>query len=454
MGPCTALGPWQEVASALRAAKHDVSKPVREAAAAALPIVHGFLDFLASGGCAEQWPAACGRLLAQGTDRQERGRTSGKPAVPRKAACQETQPNSPPMAAHCGSIPPGGGIFDAGGALDAASPCCSQMPGACSSASPPPVAQALTLHMQQGGASPPAAASPASTVVQPEQPLAIEQLAGQLAAIQDRQASLACALVAFSSSTEETMRQLRTRLDCIDAGVHALLRGGSGTGAQADAAPQPPRQADCSQELPACCQRKRLSLLHRSFEALEQQLHPAKSPLPPFPTQQAADAVFHEASIIHSGAGPQQAPLLRRCDWNAAYARLLGGGDSCGTAQQLRLLRAMVRSGPVWEQLERSTAHLLLAAIASLLRAGVALKRLLPWLWPLADAASASGAAARRYLPELRSNLLAALEACELPTTAAAEAGKGPEGGARSMEHLPLGEQRDLLLSRLRTNWS
>lgn len=301
-----------------------------------------------------------------------------------------------------------------------------------------------------------------------EQPLTFQQLASQLAAIQAQQASLEAGLAAFRSSTEAALHQLQQQLECINARVAVLLPSSGGKGL-APAGPQTADGAEPSLESPAGCQPKRLSSLHRCYQALEEQLHPDQLALLPqqhsSPPQQAAlptagaaaagEGAHQTAAQARFAAGPQQASSKKCRDWNVGYARLLGSSGSCTNDQQVQvqLLRAMAKSGPAWELLERSTAHRLLAAVTSLLREGIALKRLLPWLWPLADPTSASGAAARRFPPELRGDLLAALEAYQLPP-AGPEAGRGGGPGDGSPESLQLVEKRDQLLSSLRAIWT
>jgi hypothetical protein len=65
-----AFGPqaagWDAALCALKAAKTDISRPVREAAAAALPVVAALQRFIGAKTPVQQWPAACQRLLASG----------------------------------------------------------------------------------------------------------------------------------------------------------------------------------------------------------------------------------------------------------------------------------------------------------------------------------------------------------------------------------------------------
>ncbi|KAI3436599.1 hypothetical protein D9Q98_006016 [Chlorella vulgaris] len=63
VGPGCPAG-WDAAAAALKAAKTDVSKPVRDAAASALPLVACVQQFLAGGLPLEQWPAMCSGMLA------------------------------------------------------------------------------------------------------------------------------------------------------------------------------------------------------------------------------------------------------------------------------------------------------------------------------------------------------------------------------------------------------
>lgn len=98
------------------------------------------------------------------------------------------------------------------------------------------------------------------------------------------------------------------------------------------------------------------------------------------------------------------------------------------------------------------------------LQEGIALKRLLPWLWPLADTASPAAAQAASFPPDLCQCLLAALEAYPLPSHHSGEAGTSlAEHGVSSEAagEFPtaaagaggMGEKRELLLSALRAVW-
>lgn len=88
---------------------------------------------------------------------------------------------------------------------------------------------------------------------------------------------------------------------------------------------------------------------------------------------------------------------------------------------------------------------------------GIALKRVMPWLWPLADTASAAAAVASTFPASVHQLLVAALAAYPLPATEhqAGEAGVAAShtssGGGRGQE---LSEKRDLLVSSLRAVWS
>ena len=112
----------------------------------------------------------------------------------------------------------------------------------------------------------------------------------------------------------------------------------------------------------------------------------------------------------------------------------------------------MARSGPVWEQLSAPTQQSLLQATCGLLLGGTGLKRLLPWLWPLADTAAAAGQVALAAPAALRHQLLAALAAYPLPIEEQQQLQEG-DSASSSAAAQTLGDKRELLLSALRAVW-
>ena len=73
---------WDAAVAALKAAKTDVSKPVRDAAIAALPCVSAVQEFVDSRLPPEQWPAVCGSLLAAEAERAKQGGQGTKARTP------------------------------------------------------------------------------------------------------------------------------------------------------------------------------------------------------------------------------------------------------------------------------------------------------------------------------------------------------------------------------------
>ncbi|PSC72723.1 microtubule-associated TORTIFOLIA1-like [Micractinium conductrix] len=518
---------WEVAVAALKTAKTDVSKPVRDAAAAALPVVQGLLAFLASGAPAAAWPETAGGLLA-GEGRSKRS------SVVKAAAAAAGMP---------------GGAEDLGGGQQIA----AVYPGAAAAVAAP------TAAVPPPGTS----CAPAATGLDAAPPgNAIPHLAAKLAAVQAQQAGMAAALTsftAFASGTlhgvEQHLAEINARLaalaasspassggspslwqqlaplqqhvEAAGAGVVALragLDGSSGWAGQQtrpgtalwQQAPQqappgaglweqkeatrlqpqpaqtvpvqaqpaepsqpalhvasplrPPPTAQTSQAVPLQqvqrpppttaptqhVQRpapsavparpafpKRLSSLHRSYDALEQQLHQ---------TPGASSPASGPSSPEGTGAvGPASTTSL-----DSAYAQLLSGDGLAGDQNaQLRLLRALAKSGPAWEQLSAATGQRLMAALAVLLHAGAPLNRLLPWLWPLADTATAATAAATRYAPALRSQLLDALDSYLLPAGPAGAGGGSSQqgGGPGDSPGNDLSEKRDLLVTALRAVW-
>ncbi|GAB4821195.1 hypothetical protein N2152v2_008241 [Parachlorella kessleri] len=118
--------------------------------------------------------------------------------------------------------------------------------------------------------------------------------------------------------------------------------------------------------------------------------------------------------IPSSGSAGPNGSVLASMDSPAAVAdtsmdelfgKLVGHG---GIQNELKLLRAMSRTGPVWEQLSGSTAQDLLAALLHLLEGKKALTKVLPWLWPLADESLAAC-----FTKELKLGVLNALAECQ-----------------------------------------
>jgi hypothetical protein len=393
---------------------------VRDAAAGALPVLTALKEFLAAGAPPEQWPALSGALLAA-----ERG---GGPRRP---------------------VP-------AGSKLVAAAP-------AMTAADKPRVAYGQVAEEEATGsgqlipavhpqAMPGSAAAAAAASAQ--------HMAAQLAALQEQQACMAAALTTFTATTLGTLHnlqqhlsavaagvaalaggqqqaQLQQHLTSISAGMAALATGADGVAAQAQLhAQQQVQQPPVGSKNP-----KRLSSLTRSYQDLQQAATSsaaASRGAPPAPATTATTAAAESAPPA----------------WEPAYAQLLAGlgADSleAGQQAQLRLLRCMARSGPVWQQLSAPTQQRLLQAICGLLHGGTALKRLLPWLWPLADTA-AVGQLGYAAPAALRHQLLAALAAYPLPT----EEQQQPQEGdaASSSAAQALGDKRELLLSALRAVW-
>lgn len=90
---------------------------------------------------------------------------------------------------------------------------------------------------------------------------------------------------------------------------------------------------------------------------------------------------------------------------------------------------------------------------------GASLKRLLPWLWPLADSSAPAAALAAGFPTELRQQLLAALAAYQVPSS---NVDTGQDAlGCQAIGDLPFAgggqatteDKRELLLSALRAVW-
>lgn len=404
MGVGPQAGGWEAAAAALKAAKTDVSKPVREAAAGALPVLTELLSFMGSGAPAQQWPAFCGAVLASepGSKRQQLG--GGPPA---KAAAGKGA-----LAGLEEDAPPGGYIVAVHPAVGAAGAAGVPSPGA--GAPPPPVLPSgpvPSAPMAPGGpmAVPAAAHSPAAAASQ-------EQLAGQLAAVLERQARLETAFAGFAASTQATLQGVQQCLAGLGADVAALAAGGGASGWAASAAAMQQRLAASmaavavgaqqaqqarvalgpeagvpASELaspggasPAACP-KRLSSLHRCYDSLERQMRvPVAVPLPAAaaaastparPPAGVAAACTTGASPAAAQAAAAAAPSAASAgsqaaqpDWEATYACLLASPLAGDQQAQLRLLRALARSGPAWERLSPATGQRLMQAMAAMLR--------------------------------------------------------------------------------------
>ena len=218
-----------------------------------------------------------------------------------------------------------------------------------------------------------------------------QQLAAQLAAIHAQQASMAAAVTALTSSTQEALHQMQNHLASVSAGV-AALAGTTTLGCQQQpvqhlqqhlaslnagmaalavdsmAAEQQVHSVLAGAAGPPARPRaspKRLSSLHRSYQALEQlQAHHFQQP----PGQQRAAGC---APALETSDGPDSPSglattwsaqgLLQAPCWRDTYAQLLSGGGPTSDQQlQLRLLRCMAKSGPVWEQLDASIGQQLI----------------------------------------------------------------------------------------------
>ncbi len=405
---------WDAAAAALKAAKTDTSKPVRDAAAAALPLVACLLEFQASGAPPDQWPAVCGSLLAAeaGGGKQRATATArakmaaagrvddgGLPSqlIP---AVHPALPLPPAVGSPFGGVPLAGPVpaMMPPPAFGAAAASSAYLPAA---VMPPPLAGANTFP-------------PPPTILAPSAvPQDSSQLAAQLASIQQQQAAMAAALAAFTTSTQSTLQQMQLHLSSVSAGVAALASGssGSGSGSQAQAiqasleavnarmaalavgvggaqqmlaavgvgaAPVMTAHASCpavagSPGGPEAGCPKRLSSLHRSYNALERELllkQQQAACLPGSPTAAAASPSAGPPSAGHGSELSSASTAPAAPGWEAAYSQLLdAGGDVAADQQaQLKLLRCMARSGPVWEQLSPATGQRLLRAVVAFLQ--------------------------------------------------------------------------------------
>lgn len=244
---------------------------------------------------------------------------------------------------------------------------------------------------------------------------------------------MAATLSAFTSATQGTLCQMQQHLAAVSAGVAALASGAAGaaqaeqhaalqqhlasvnavmadltmgagsvqqsgrhlgSAGHAPLAPAPPpaslpggysqqRQRTEAVQVAPARQRKHLSSLHRSYDALQQQrlghVPPPKEPqgqqepqgqeqhlITPglgFPTAAAISLLSSSSPTSQADAPCSPAS----CD--SAYMHLLSspaGGDQ----PTLRLLRCMAKSGPVWEHLSPCTGQQLMAAIVQMLQVG------------------------------------------------------------------------------------
>ncbi|KAL4421705.1 hypothetical protein ABPG77_010649 [Micractinium sp. CCAP 211/92] len=519
-------GGWEAVAAALTAAKTDVSKPVRDAAQGALPVVAGLLEFLAAGAPAEAWPEACGLLLAAteggrryspgaghkskgtGTSAAALGGLPGpstKQHVPAAWSCSAAVP-APPALPECNTAEPAAGAAMPVAMQPAALLAYPQATLAAGARGPP--AAAAMSHAAEPAGLP--CASPAGN--------SPEQLAAQLSAIQAQQALLAATLSAFTSATHCTLRQMQQHLASVSAGVAALASGAAGgtcteqsaalqqhldsvsaamatlavgagnmqhitenlaTAGRSQAAlaslpaptagghSQQQQRASAAQAAPGR-QAKRLSSLHRSFDALEQQrLEQAPAQLRRRQHQEQQDAAGQCSATtaeapLPLNTSPTSKTAAAPCppaSCEAVYSRLLtdlAGGDH----QAVRLLRCMAKTGPVWELLSPSMGQQLMARMAGMLEEGIALKCVLPWLKPLSDSASPAAATAAAVPPDLRQRVLAALAAYPLPSSSGpdvdsvqAECASAEKSAAVAARAGSLMEKRERLLLALRAVW-
>lgn len=429
-------GGWEAVTAALTAAKTDVSKPVRDAAQGALPVVAGLLEFLAAGAPAAAWPEACGVLLAS----TEGGRrySPGAGHKSKGAGASDAAPGGPPGPVAKQYVPAAWACSAAASAVPALPGCNTAEPAA--GAAMPVAIQpaALPTHppatLAAGAWGHHAAALVSNAAVQTALPCAPpagtspEQLAAQLSAIQEQQALLAATLSAFTSATHGTLRQMQQHLASVSAGVAALASGAAGGActvqsaalqqhldsvstvlatlaleagkmhtvggysasagpSQAALAPLPAptagggsqqqQRATAAQAVRAS-QPKRLSSLHRSFDALEQQrLEQAPTHLRRRQHQEQQDAAGQcsaTAAVVSlpSSTSPTSQAAAAPCpqaSCEEVYSRLLT--DPSGEDQQaLRLLRCMGKTGPVWELLSPSTGQQLMARMIGMLEVG------------------------------------------------------------------------------------
>lgn len=402
-------GGWEAAAAALKAAKTDVSKPVREAAAGALPILAELLGFLGSGAPAQQWPAACGALLAAEPGGKRLALGGGPPA--KAAACKAgAGPEDEAPAGYIRAVHPAGAGCSA--PLPPPPPPAGVLPPGAGFAPPPPLLPTGPLAASGGDASP-------------------QLLAAQLSAVLERQSRLEAAFAGFAASTQATLQCVQQCLAGLGADVAALAVGKPGTGASGWGAPAAamqqrlaagmactaagvqqaqqaraalgvgagmPAQAPGSQGggSPAACP-KRLSSLHRCYDSLDRQLHQAPAAPSPCATANASTprqpAAGAAAASRTAGAAPTVAPASGAAasaaaatagpgvlpDWEAAYSFLEASPLAGDQQAQLRLLRALARSGPVWERLTPATGQRLMEAVTAMLQVGGGWEGVLAW---------------------------------------------------------------------------
>lgn len=291
-------GGWEAAAAALKAAKTDISKPVREAAAAAMPMLSEVLAFLSSGVPAEQWPAVCGGLLAA-----EAG--GGKRLMPGGATVPKAAAGNLSLKVAAPEEPAGAGQFIP--ALHGPAAPATLVGGRRYSvqprALPPP-----GVMPHPPGVPPPLPAVPTGGGVPYPSDTGSQLLAAQLAAVLERQARLEAAF-GFSASAGSSLQRLQQHLAGVSSDVAALaasgraLPGGQqavGGGGGAVAGVEPGEHGSSSSSSTPGGHPKRLSSLHRLYNALEQDLHtqqhrqspaasgPAAPAGSPSPEQQAA----------------------------------------------------------------------------------------------------------------------------------------------------------------------
>lgn len=421
LGPLLPAG-WEAAAAALRTAKTDVSKPVREAATAALPVVVGLLDFLAEGAPAAAWPEACGALLAAAEAGRSRPAGTVHAAKAAGTSARLAHTHEPDCQQH---IPALWAPSAAGGAVTSALPACSSAWLAAGAALPvdafplaslpaclsaPVAAAGPTVAFMPSAAGPEALSGGAFDCAQ------LQQLAAQLAAVQEQQAQMAAALSALTAAAHRALHQMQQHLAPLSAGVAALASGtAGGAGAEQHAAlkqhlaavnagvaalataaggmhstgkhsdmhasatgsPCRQHQRAAPEQAPPAQHPRRLSSLHRSYDALEQQrLGQATTQQQhqqrPWQHGKAAGSNAHSTAAGQPASGTLSASAAddgtRQTAHESVYSRLLSGSAAGADQPPLRLLRCMAKSGPVWEHLAPATGQRLMGAIVTLLQ--------------------------------------------------------------------------------------
>ncbi|KAL4857930.1 TORTIFOLIA1-like protein 2 [Chlorella vulgaris] len=260
VGPSCPAG-WDAAAAALKAAKTDVSKPVRDAATSALPLVACVQQFSAGGLPLEQWPAMCSGILAAELRNGVRELNRGKPG-PRDGgeagelhirAVHLHQPERDQM--HQQFMMQG------------------SMPAATAPASLADAAHVLSAAHQQESAVHPTLVPVAPVLAQPCLPRAQHASGTQLAVLLEQQARLAADFANFAAATQHQLQQLGHALASTNAAVAQL----SAAGGRIMCVPEAHLPAaallgtQTGQQRPRAA--PRLSSLHRTYHALEQDLH-------------------------------------------------------------------------------------------------------------------------------------------------------------------------------------